>query len=108
MRDHGKSVAGRFFVLVTATPPGDEARRVGVINSRKFSKKAVERNRARRLLKEAYRLTCSEMQNVWVLLIPRYKIKHVSLNEVLPEFRRLSKKAGILQNSEKNGTVSRK
>ena len=50
---HGRSHANRFLVLYTFPRGGDDAPRVGLSVSRKVGG-AVERNRVKRLLREAF------------------------------------------------------
>ena len=52
----GQRTARRAFVLETARRSGDDPPRFGFTVSKRTAKKAVERNRIRRRLKEAVRL----------------------------------------------------
>jgi len=96
MRKAGQRYAGRYCVLVTAEPL-DGCRRVSIVNSRRFSTKAVVRNRARRLLREAYRLLFPRLTKpTWVLLIPRRYLQHVRMPVAYDELEDLFRRAGIL------------
>lgn len=77
-------------------PPPDDGRRFGVIISRKFSRLAVVRNRARRLMRETYRQLLPELRPVWFLLIPRHRMIGVKCQVVYAEVRRLSVELGVL------------
>lgn len=95
LRESGKRFAGRLCVLVVAKPR-DQRLRFGIITSRKYSKRAVDRNRARRLLREAYRRVASHLEPAWILLIPRYRMKQSRMPEVLAELERLVLEAALV------------
>lgn len=97
LRAHGDDVVGRLCVVRVLKPPPDGRRRVGIVVSRRFSGKAVVRNRARRLLREAYRQLHPELEPAWVMLIPRRDIQKTNIHHVVPELRRLCRRLGVLQ-----------
>ncbi len=94
MRSSGTKRVGRRMLLVTAPSP-DGKPRFGVICGRKFSKKAVERNRARRLLKESYRLLANAVAPARCLFITRFSMKDAKLQDVQKEMIHLFRKAGL-------------
>jgi len=57
----------------------------------------VVRNRARRLLREAYRLLLPELKPAWIVLIPRAYMRGVKLGDVLPELTRLLGELDLLR-----------
>ena len=93
VKQAGIKYVGRYFILVAAE--SSEDLKYGVICSRKFSKNAVVRNRARRLLRESFRLIKNRIANVHMVFIPRHKIKQQQLQEVQSEMIVLLKKAGL-------------
>ena len=97
LRKHGDDTVGRLCVVRASIPPPDGRRRVGIVVSRRFSGKAVVRNRARRLLREAYRQVYPELVPAWVMLIPRRAIQKTNIHYVVPELRRLCRRLSILQ-----------
>ena len=78
VRDKGTKYVGRYMLLVTSPTP-DEKLRFGIICGKKYSKKAVLRNRARRLLKEAFRLLKSRVKPAHCLFITRIAMKDVKM-----------------------------
>lgn len=95
MRARGQKMVGRFCV-VSVAEPGDGIRKFAVITSRRFHKHAVVRNRARRILKEAYRQLLPELAPVWMVMIPRGYIQKAKMPELLGEMRQLCRSLGIL------------
>ena len=90
-----RSFPGRFFVLWLRIA-ADTDRRMGVVTSRRTLPAAVSRNRARRLLREAFRLNRQHLRpDVDVLLLARGRIEHVQRQEVEVDFRATCRKAGI-------------
>jgi len=90
-----RSVPGRFLVLWLRFAP-DADRRLGVVTSRRTLPSAVSRNRARRLLREAFRLNRAHLQpDVDVLLLARGRIEHVKRQDVEADFRTACRRAGI-------------
>ena len=70
-----------FTVLAVPAAPGEETR-CGIICSRRFDKRAVVRNRARRLLWEAFRLSKERFPSCRIVMIPRRKICLEKMNTV--------------------------
>lgn len=99
VRRRGEKYVGRRMLLVVApTPDGDL--RFGIICGKKYSKKAVLRNRARRLLKESFRLLKNRVTPTHCVFITRIAIKNVGLKEVQKEMLWLLDKSGILEKAE--------
>ena len=90
-----RSIPGRFLVLWLRIAP-DADRRLGVVTSRRTLPSAVARNRARRLLREAFRLNRSHLlPDVDVLLLARGRIEQVKRQDVEADFRTTCRRAGI-------------
>lgn len=73
----------------------------GVICSRKFDKRAVYRNRARRLLYEAFRLTRQELAPCRIIFIPRRPILDQKMQDVAQQMKIMFRKAKLFRNSPK-------
>ena len=100
--DKGKRFEGRFMT-VFILPPVEDAdpakaavHRLGVTATKKAIGNAVARNRAKRLLLEAFRLSRAELDQVetkydWVLNARRSLLR-VKIDEPLTEFRKIAAK----------------
>ena len=92
-RLHGVKLVGSFLLLVHLPASTVEC---GVICSKKYSLLSVERNRARRLLWEAFRLLKPRLQPVRLVLIARNRMKGCSGTQVREELETLLRTAGVL------------
>ncbi len=80
---------------------GDGVGRVGTVASKRTFHDAVQRNRARRLLREAYRTQRVHLQpGVQLILLGRRRILQATSREVTEEFRRTCRKAGIWSDAQ--------
>ena len=69
LKQHGKRFTTRHFVIEHR--PNAAAVRLGMAVSRRVSKKAVERNRIRRQIREQFRLNRTRLPRADVLVIAR-------------------------------------
>lgn len=88
IRQHGDTAVGRRTVVRLVDSP-DGNRRVAFVISRRYSPKAVIRNRARRLFREVYRRMLPELRDCWLEFRPRYRMQGARLADIEPEIRRL-------------------
>jgi ribonuclease P protein component len=91
-----RSLAGRLLVLYVRAAP-DASLRVGVIAGKRTFPRAVDRARAKRLLRESYRLNRRRLAGaVDVVLVARRTILDVKRQAVDEELLKLARKAGLL------------
>ncbi len=85
-----------MLMVVSACPdPSQSISRFGVICGKRFSKRAVDRNRAKRLLRESFRLIKNKVKPCHVLLIARKAIFGKTLHDVQKEMIYLMTKSGV-------------
>ena len=90
--ENGKRFDGRF-VTVFVKPSETACQRLGITASKKISNKAHDRNRAKRLLREAFRLSRTQLDELdtkfdWVLNARRSLLR-AKLEKPLEEFRQI-------------------
>ena len=101
MRENGKGIRGKFLVMSVAKAP-DDKRRIGIIASKKLHNRAYKRNRAKRLIRESFRLLKSDCKDkTWYIFIARKFILQKDMPEVKQEMQELMQKAGVYR-VEKN------
>lgn len=92
--DRGRPVKGRSLVAWRFSAP-DADRKAGVVVSRRTFHDAVDRNRAKRLMRESFRLLAKEgsapEKTEWIF-IARAAIKNMSCGEVKSEMLKLFKR----------------
>jgi len=103
--DRGRKVVGRGLIL-WALPVETLGIRLGVVASRRVGG-AVQRNRARRLLREAFRIHRSEMQwSADVVIVARRSLLEAAKGEVEADLLNAIQKAGLFEAKPGHGTES--
>ncbi len=89
-------------MVLRALPSSTANSRCGVIASKRTFRRAVDRNRAKRLLREAFRLERGDLPFVCdVVLIGRRRILECRIASVREDFRSLIRRAaGFLQGGD--------
>lgn len=99
----------RVIFFADSTP--DSNRRLGVVAGRKTFRRAVDRNRARRLLREAYRNVRFRLKDAFdVVLVARHDVLDASADTLRAELLQLAERLKLLadtrQDREKEGSAS--
>lgn len=90
-----RSFPGRYVVMWLRLGSAS-ARRMGAVASRKAFHTAVGRNRARRLMREAFRLNRTNLRtDADVILVARARLAQVRAPAVAEDFCALCRRAGI-------------
>ena len=93
----GKKVQIKGFTFWCRPDLGEASKpQIGIIVSKKLGS-AVERNRCKRLLREAFRLNKHLLKNAAILIYPKDKALLPSLQAAAKVFLELSEKAGIVE-----------
>jgi ribonuclease P protein component len=96
IRANGRKYPGVLLLLVLADSQ-DGKLRAGVICGKKYNRKAVIRNRARRLIWESFRLLKAKISGfAHIAVIPRQQMMQARQQEVQTEMERLLKRARMI------------
>jgi ribonuclease P protein component len=99
--DHGRRIVGAYVVLWVRSDPG-AGRRVAVVASKRTFRRAVDRNRARRLMREAFRLSRERLAaNIDAVLVGRRRLLDVKRQAVERDLRYVCRKAGVWEDGER-------
>jgi len=89
--EQGTRLHGRFLTLLVR-PNGRAAARLGIVASRKIGD-AVERNRAKRLVREMFRHFPGRRLGVDAVVIPRRELLDASFPDLTHDFRTVWRRA---------------
>ncbi|MCJ7792752.1 MAG: ribonuclease P protein component [Candidatus Marinimicrobia bacterium] len=97
IRQEGKLIQGRLFSLQVGLAKSTQPSRFGFIISSKIDKKAVRRNRAKRLLSEAVNKLRPQLRPGYeVVVLAKKKIIGADYQAIEKEFKALLNKAGMV------------
>ena len=93
----GKRTRGKIMTLIVHYPPENQEFKAGFTVRKKFYKRAVDRNKIKRRLREIVRLNRSKLsQNIWFVVHAERGILDVSWQTLADEYNELCRKAGII------------
>ena len=104
VHEKGKKQTSPFAVLLYLVPDGNQSLdsvKCGIICSRRFDRRAVRRNRARRLLWESFRLMKQRIMPCQMIFIPRREILNARMQDVAVQMEMMFFRAKILMHSQK-------
>ena len=95
-RKYGKYFNGKYFHIYFLRPKNyNGPTKVGIVVSNKFSKKAVERNRIKRIFREIVGNNLEKIgkDNIWVVIHPKISCQNKSYEEISSEFNKILQEA---------------
>lgn len=94
-----KRFHGKYITLVYKRSAEHEGRlRAGVVSPKRIFKRAVDRNRAKRLLRESFRLLQHNLKAGDYILISRSYILRAKSQDVVDDLQKVTSKAGLFIN----------
>ena len=104
--DRGRPFRGRLF-NAWVLRSSDAGRQAGVVVSKKSFHDAVDRNRAKRILREGFRLAASDFVSDadWVL-VGRAALSGRRTGDVLTELYAMARKGGLLADDRNSVTLA--
>ena len=96
VRAEGRAFHGKAMVVSVLRGASPEGTRIGFITSRRVGG-AVDRNRARRRLREVVRADRPQLlSGCWIVIIAKTPAANAPFPDVQTEWRNLAKRAGVL------------
>ena len=97
-RKYGKYYKGKYFHIYFLIPKNYEGpTKVGIVVSNKFSKKAVERNKVKRLFREVVKDNFEKINKgyLWVVIHPKVSCLNKSYEEISTDFDKILQEASF-------------
>jgi len=105
LRQASGRLGGRCF-SVRYRPNGLDHARLGLAISKRVSKRAVERNRIKRLVRESFRRAQAQLPPIDLVVMAREVAAGLPGNELLAEIEALWRKLPPLKPAEGAGTIA--
>lgn len=101
VKREGRQLAGKR-VIIGLLPAPDQLTRLGIVVSRRYDTHAVERNRARRLIRESFRLLRHGFKEPhWIVIISRKHLHNATLQDLQHDLSGALSEAGILTTGDR-------
>jgi len=97
-RKYGKYYKGKYFHIYFLKPKNYEGpTKVGVVVSTKFDKRAVVRNRIKRIFRDIIRKNFESVSDkgLWVVIHPKTACTNVEYEEISSEFNKILQEASF-------------
>jgi ribonuclease P protein component len=104
LRGNSRRLGVRHF-LAEFSPNNAPGCRLGQAVSRRVSKRAVDRNRIKRLVRESYRLVREQLPSIDILLIARSSAVNTASAELRDDLTSLWNKLAALKPASGTGTM---
>ena len=93
----GNKASGKSLMILTLSRGDDKVSRFGIVVSKHVSKRAVDRNRVKRLLRESIMSVISKVSSGYdVVIIARQNIMSLDFSEVNNDLNNVFQKARII------------
>lgn len=93
--ENGETKPSRYFVMWFRRIENECGARIGTVSTKKVFHDAHDRNRARRLLREAFRLLQANIISCDIVLLARAQIKQAKCDDVVRELAHVLKKTNL-------------
>jgi len=94
---HGKRTASPLLALHVLAEESESGARLGLVVSRKVDKRAVQRNRIKRVVRDCFRRIRFQLQPGAYVVLARAEAKHAGNAQLRQTLERLFVRAGVLQ-----------